>query len=270
MTERQSSSARFEDVPGVARTAWTRLRDELLYILGDGLVAIWAYGSIIGSDRPRRPADLDTHVVLERRPDAQTAQRIDRAAQAIGAEAGVEWDTWCIALEDARQSTHPPHAFREGRRDTAWALHRAHWLAGRVAHVYGREPAEIVPRPTWAEIEVDLDRELEHIERHVHEGDRDPHEAAYAILNGSRILHSIETHNVVLSKREAGMWALDHLPERWHPAIGAALRAYDERATPADVELLASEMADFIAAVRERLPVSDESPRDGRPRWSGY
>ena len=270
MTERQSSSVRFEDVPEVARTAWTRLRDELLSILGDELVAIWAYGSIIGSDRPHRPADLDTHVVVGRRPDAEAAQRIDGASEAIAAEARVEWDTWYIALEDARHSDNPPHAFREGRRDTAWALHRAHWLAGRVVHVYGREPVEIVPSPTWPEIEVDLDRELEHIERHVHEGDRDPYEAAYAILNGSRILHSIETHNVVLSKREAGTWALDYLPERWHPAVHAALRAYDERAIPADVELLATEMAHFIATVRERLPATAESARDARPRWSGY
>ena len=270
MTERHSSSLSFEDVPAVARTAWTRLRDELLSILGDELVAIWAYGSVLGSDRPRRPADLDTHVILERRPDAQTAQRIERGARPIAAEARVEWDTWFITLEDACQPGHPPHAFREGRRDTAWALHRAHWLAGRVVHVYGQEPAQIVPRPTWPEIEVDLDRELEHIERHVVEGDRDPYEAAYAILNGSRILHSVETRNVVLSKREAGTWVLEYLPERWHPAVAAALRAYDERATPADVELLASEMAHFIATVRERLPASDESPRDGRPRWSGY
>ena len=270
MTDRHTSSVSFEDVPEVARTAWTRLRDELLSILGDGLVAIWGYGSIIGADRPHRPADLDTHVILGDRPSAQTGQRIDGACQAIAAEAGVEWDTWCVALEDARQPGHPPHAFREGRRDTAWALHRAHWLAGRFVNIYGQEPAEVVPTPTWSEIEVDLDRELEHIERHVQEGDTDPYEAAYAILNGSRILHSIETHNVVLSKREAGTWALDYLSERWHPALGAALRAYDERASPADVELLATEMAQFIAAVRERLPLTDESAPEARPRWSGY
>jgi hypothetical protein len=270
MTDRHPSRVSFEDVPEVARTAWTRLRDELLSIVGDDLVAIWAYGSVIGSDRPHRPADLDTHVILRRRPDGQAVQRIDEASQAIAAEAGVEWDTWYIALEDARQPAHPRHAFWEGRRDTAWALHRAHWLAGRFVHVYGQQPAEIVPPPTWPEIEVDLDRELEHIERHVQEGDTDPYEAAYAMLNGSRILRSIETRDVALSKREAGTWALDHLSERWQPALRAALRAYDERATPADVELLATEMADFVAMVRERQPATDASSPDGLPRWSGY
>jgi hypothetical protein len=256
-----------EDVPGAARTAWTRLRDELLGILGDELVAIWAYGSVLGSDRPHRPADLDTHVIVGGPPDVETARRIEKAAQAIAAEAGVELDTWYITLADARRPEHPPHAFREGRRDTAWALHRAHFMAGRFVPVYGQEPAEIVPPPTWPEIEADLDRELEHIERHVHECDTDPYEATYAILNGSRILHSLETRDVALSKREAGAWALEHLPGRWHDAIRAALRAYDERATPAEVELLATEMAPFVAVVRERLPAAD---RKGLPRWSGF
>ncbi|MDP8928375.1 MAG: hypothetical protein M3O70_07310, partial [Actinomycetota bacterium] len=72
MTQPHSFSVSLDDVPDVARTAWTRLRDELLSILGDELVAIWAYGSVIGSDRPRRPADLDTHVIVRRRPDAHT------------------------------------------------------------------------------------------------------------------------------------------------------------------------------------------------------
>lgn len=258
------------DLPGVAQDAWTRLRDDLKAMLGGDLVAIWAYGSTIGSDRPRRLADLDTHVILRRRPDAQAAQGITDAGDAIAAAAGVEWDNWFIALDDARRAAHPPHAFLEGRCDTAWALHRAHWLAGRFVHISGPPPDEIVPSPSWPEIEVDLDRELEHIERHVHEGDTDPYESSYAILSGSRVLHTVETHNPVLSKREAGTWALDHLPDRWHPAIRAALRAYDEQATPADVELLRAEMAPFVAMVRGRVPGPDSPDGDGRPRWSGY
>jgi hypothetical protein len=270
MTEPSSSSVTLDDLPEAPRKAWIRLRDELQAILADDLIAIWAYGSTIGADRPQRPADLDTHVILRHRPDVHTANRIDAASKAIAASAGLEWDAWYVALDDARQPDPPPHAFREARRDTSWALHRTHWLASRFVPVHGPAPAAIVPSPTWAEVEGDLDRELEHIERHVHEGDTDPYEAAYAILNGSRILHSVATHNVVLSKREAGTWALEHLPERWHPGVSAALRAYDEQATPADVELLAAEMARFVAMVRERLPMTDGSRRGGRPRWSGY
>jgi hypothetical protein len=246
------------------------MRDELQSILGHDLVAIWAYGSTIGSDRPDRPADLDTHVILRGRPDPQTAKRIEDASDAIADDAGVEFDVWFITLEDARQPDHPPHAFREGRRDTSWALHRSHWLAGRFVLIDGRAPAEIVQPPTWHQIEVDLDRELEHIERHIAEGDTDPYEASYAILNGSRILHSLEVRDVVLSKREAGSWALDQLPERWHPAIRAALSAYDAQASPEEVELLAAEMAPFVAMVRGRYPAGDRPDSVGGPRWSGY
>jgi hypothetical protein len=263
-------SVPLDEIPDVARSAWTRLRDELQAILGDDLVAIWAYGGTTFRDRPTRGGDLDTHVIVERRPDKPTVQRIEDARAAIANQFGVEWDAWFIVADDARRPEPPRHAYLEGRRDTAWALHRAHWLAGRYVLVFGQEPAAIVPPLTWSELEVDLDRELEHIERHVAEGDTDPYEAAYAILNGSRILRSIETRDVVLSKRAAGEWALGHLPARWHAAIRAAARAHDGQATADDADLLATEMGPFVAMVRERLPASDATDSEARPRWSGY
>jgi hypothetical protein len=258
------------ELPEVAGAAWMRLRDRLLEILGDDLVAIWAYGSVVGNDRPHRPADLDTHVIVRSRPDEATARRIEDAVDAIASDADAKFDIWFITLEDARRPEHPPHAFREGRRDTSWAIHRAHWLAGRFVGIHGLQPSEVVTPPTWDELESDLDRELEHIERHVHEGDTDPYEAAYAILNGSRVLHSMKAHDVALSKREAGIWALDQLSERWQPALHAAFRAYDEEASPEDVELLAAEMAPFVAMVREQLPPRDAREPGALPRWSGY
>jgi hypothetical protein len=259
-----------DEIQEGARLAWLRLRDALQAILGDDLVAIWAYGSAVAPEPPLRPADLDTHVIVKRRPDAQTARRIEDAHDAIERESGMQWDTWYIADDDARRPEPPLHAFREGRRDTAWAIHRAHWLAGQYIRVSGQEPADLVAPPTWPELEVDLDRELEHIERHVVDGDTDPYEASYAILNGSRILHSIETHEVALSKRAAGKWALEHLPARWHTAIRAADRAYDNQASAEDAELIATGMGPFVAMVRERLPSRGEPPADGLPRWSGY
>jgi hypothetical protein len=263
-------SVPLDNLPEVARTAWLRLRDELRQILGDDLIAMWAYGGTTFPDPPRRSGDLDAHVVLERAPGERTAQNIEAAHDTIGAEHGVEWDTWYILAADARRPESPPHAFRPGRRDTAWALHRAHWLAGRYIHLYGARPEEIVPAPTWAELEVDLSRELEHIERHIVEGDTDPHEAAYAIFNGSRILRAVETGDVATSKRAAGAWALEHLPPEWHAAIRAAGRSYDDRATPEDAELLAATMAPFIAMVRQRLPALEEASGEASPRWSGY
>ncbi|MDQ4035766.1 MAG: DUF4111 domain-containing protein [Chloroflexota bacterium] len=258
-----------DQLPALARTAWLSLRDELQSILDDDLVAIWAHGGTTAVEDPPHAADLDTHVILAREPDAETVRRIEGAHDAATGNHGLEWDAWYLLLDDARRPDPPRHAFRENRRDTSWAINRAHWLAGRYALIHGAEPNDIVPTPTWAELERELSRELEHIERHVVEGDADPYEAAYAVLNGSRILRAVELGSVVISKRAAGTWALGHLPARWHAAVRAATRAYDGRATPEDVELLAAQMAPFVAFVRKRLPAKDR-PADAAPRWSGY
>jgi hypothetical protein len=226
-----------DDAPRVARTAWTRLRHELTTILGDDLVAMWAHGGTIAPDGPPRGADLDTYVILKRRPDQATVQRIEETHDHIGRELDVDWDAWYVLSADARRPDAPRHAYREGRRDTSWAIRR---------------------------------RELEHLERHVVESDTDPYEATYAILNGSRILHAVETGHPAISKAAAGIWALAHLPARWHAAIQAANRNYAGQATAEDVELLATVMAPFVAMVRDRLPANDEPSAEALPRWSGY
>lgn len=259
-----------EKVPLSARTAWLALRDELNQILRDDLVAMWAYGGTIAVDDPAHVGDLDTYVVLSRRPDDATVRAIEDAQDGIGKSHGIAWDTWYVLAEAARNSDSPRHAWREERRDTSWAVNRAHWLAGRYAILHGPEAVDLVKAPTWEELEGELSRELEHIERHVVEGDTDPYEATYAILNGSRIIHSVETHSVAISKRAAGMWALEHLPTRWHPALRAALRNYDGRPTDEDVSLLAEEMAPFVAFVREHIPITGDRPAETLPRWSGY
>lgn len=259
-----------DELPAVARTAWARLRDDLRSILGDDLVAMWAHGGTTAIEDGQHAGDLDTHAIVARAPNEETARRIREAQDAIAGDLGVEWDAWYVLAADARRAEPPHHAFRAGRRDTSWALHRAHWTAGRYVALHGPEPVELVIPPTWEELEGELNRELEHLERHVVEGDTDPSEAAYAFLNGSRVLHAVETRNVVISKLAAGRWALEHLPSRWHPALQAALHSYQGKASAGDDELLAAEMAPFVAYVRERLPAIGGRPVDAIPRWSGY
>jgi len=247
-------SISLDDVPEAARTAWVRLRDELPLILRDDLVALWAHGGTTFPDRPRRSGDLDTYAIVDRAPDERTVRRIDEAHAEIARDNGVEWDAWYVLAGDARRRERPHHAFREGRRDESWGIERAHWHAGQYVSLHGRAPDEIVLAPTPAEIDLDLRGELDHLERHVAAGDDDSFEATYAMFNGSRILHALETGNVVISKRSAGAWALEHLPERWHAAIHAAGRAYDGEATPDDAEVLRITMAPFVAMVRTQMP----------------
>ena len=257
-------------LPATAQSAWSDLRDELRSVLGDDLVAMWAHGGTTVIGDPAHAGDLDTYVIVARRPDEPTASRVERAQEEIAERHGVEWDTWYVLVEDARRSDPPPHAWREDRRDTSWAIHRAHWLAGRFVTLHGAEPADLVLPPTWDELLLELDRELEHIERHVVEGDTDPYEATYAILTGSRILRALATRDVVISKPAAGAWALEHLPARWHEALRVALRTYRGQGTADDARLLAAEMAPFVSIVRGALPPTTPRARDSLPRWSGY
>ena len=259
-----------ERIPTPARTAWLALRSDLQRILGDKLVAMWAYGGTVSLDDPAHAGDLDTYVILSRQPDEERASAIEDAQDAIAREQGVEWDAWYVLADAARRADPPRHAWRDDRRDTSWAINRAHWLAGRYANLHGPEPSELVWAPSWEELEAELDRELEHIERHVADGDSDPYEATDALLNGSRILHALETHDVALSKRTAGRWALDRLPALWHPALRAATRTYDGQPADGDAALIAEQMAPFVAFIREQLPPTDGRPGDALPRWSGY
>jgi Domain of unknown function (DUF4111) len=263
-------TASLEELPTLASRAWSRLRDQVRGAVGDDLTALWGYGGTVFPDRPRRLGDLDTFAVLERIPDEETRRKLEQAETEIEREHGIEWDNWYVLATDARRSEPPPHALDPARRHTSWAIDRAQWHAGRYVRLSGRAPEELVPASTWPEVEAALSRELEHLERHVDEGDDDPFEATYAIWNGSRILYAISTRDVSISKRSGGTWALEHLPERWHEAIVAAGRAYDGEATPRDEEVLRGTMAAFVAMVRERLPLIDPRPPGEPPRWGGY
>ena len=257
-------------LPEHARTAWLALRDTLRVILGEDLLAIWAHGGTTVVTDEAHAADLDTYVIVARRPDAAQAQAIEETHARLASEHDVDWDTWYVLEAEARRPEQPRHAYRENSRDTAWAIGRAHWLAGRVATIHGPSPHQIVPAPTWEELAVELSREVEHLERHVVEGDDDPYEATFALLNGSRVIRAVKTGDVVISKRAAATWALDHLPDRWRPAIRAAERSYLGRAEPGDHALIAAEQGPFVAYVRECLPWPDDRPADTLPRWSGY
>jgi hypothetical protein len=258
-----------EELPPVAVQAWTRYRDEARRILGDDLTAVWGYGGTVFPDRPKRPGDLDTFTVIERVPDGSSRDAIERTQDEITRDLGVEWDIWYVLSADAGGGTPPPHAWEAGRRETGWAINRAHWLAGCYVHLHGERPEGLLVAPQREEIDTALSRELEHLERHVLEGDDDPFEATYAIWNGSRILRAIETGDVAISKRSGGTWALEHLPERWHDAIRAADRAYDGGAAPGDEEILRRAMGPFVAMVRERLPLVEPRPSGAPARWGG-
>ena len=242
-----------DQVPEIAVAGWVRLRGELRTILGDDLVALWGYGARALPDPPRLLGDLDTCAVLSRAPRARIARLIRETTEVITREVGIALDTRYILLGDASRPELPGDALDRHRSgDVSWAFLRAHLSAGQYVLLHGTRAEDIVPAPTAPELDAAMRSELEHLERHVAAGDRDPYEAAYAMLNGSRILYGIETRDAVISKRAAGAWAIRHLSDRWHEAVRAAGRAYDGAAAPGDDEVLRIAMAPFVAMVRQQ------------------
>jgi hypothetical protein len=131
-------------------------------------------------------------------------------------------------------------------RDEAWALHRAHVLAGRYYVVAGIDPGTVVPEPTWAELEEALLGQLHFVEIH-------PEEPAYGILNSARIVYSFAKRDVVVSKYQTGQWALESLPAEWHEGLRAALRFYTRTSVEGDDRVLATSWAPFVSYVKTEV-----------------
>ncbi len=215
---------------------------------------MWAYGAAIQPDRPRRLGDVDTHCLLRNEPGRSTAEKIRALHHAIARDEAIEWDSWYILELDARGAAPPRHLLGEQTLvDGAWALHRAHWLAGQYVLLHGLSPAAVVPPPTWPELEAGLHSELNHIERFINDGQDGPGYCAYAVWNACRVIYSVENRDVVISKRAAALWALDHMPATWQPAIRAAARVYDGEQQEDDGLALRLRMPEIVAAARERL-----------------
>jgi len=250
MTHHTASHRDLPPLPDTVVALTDSLQRGLAGILGSGFAGLFLYGAL-AFDRPEHwLVDVDFHVLV-RRPlaDAERADvRALHAALAQTLERGTELDGYYVLLSDAARAEPPRHQLDLTVRDEAWALHRAHVLAGRYFLVAGIDPRKIVPEPTWAELEAGLRAEMRFVETH-------PSATAFGILNGVRILYSFETRDVVVSKYQAGWWALASLPAEWHEAVHAALRYY-EQASGDDALTLAERWAPFVAYVNRSLPAT--------------
>ena len=126
-----------------------------------------------------------------RRDSASRPSRVYATSESIAREFDVIFDAMFLVADEVGSGRLPSSAFEKSERVNDWAVCRAHWLAGQYVLLHGRSPEELVAPPTSAELNRDLDRELEHLERHVYEGDAaDQFEATYTIFNGCQILRT--------------------------------------------------------------------------------
>ena len=242
---------RIASLPDDVAAVSAALHHGLAGTLAENFASLFLYGAV-AFDRPEGwRIDFDFHVLLHRTLDDAQRRAIAElyAELAEASELGADLDGYYVLLSDAVRSEPPRHQLDLTVYDNSWALHRAHVLAGRYFLVAGIDPKHIVPEPTWLELEAALRGELEFVESH-------PDAAAFGILNGARILFSTQTHDVVVSKYQAGQWALERLPREWHEGLHAALRFYARTSRDDDARIVEDCRAPFVEYVRRSIPLT--------------
>jgi hypothetical protein len=230
----------YKDLPSYVQEICNRLVGKLRDILGGKLYGIYMYGAAVFPDSGP-VTDIDCHIILREPLNDGNREDIFRLYDELARDyppLGGELDIWYILLEDAKKNSPPRHQLKPGMCDESWALHRAHVMAGRYITLYGPEPDDIFPNPSWEEITSALDYELGYIKNNL----KYP---AYCVLNLCRIMYSVRERNVIISKRFSGIWVCDAFPE-CSTLIQAALRTYEGKSTPADEKLLQADMESFL------------------------
>jgi hypothetical protein len=233
------------------------LREGLKATLGGKLYGIYVYGAAAFPESGFT-RDIDFHVILtealtegERGAISELHSALARGFPPLGAEL----DGYYILLAEARQTSPPVHQLRPDITDESWALHREHIRAGRCISVYGPEPRQVYPPATWAELEGALWGELGYVEAHLDEY------PDYCILNLCRLMYSLETRDVVVSKATAAGWAQDVFPQ-WREHIEVARRSYAGQVTLEDRGWMKAEVRGFFDFACERIG-REPGARDG-------
>lgn len=210
-------------------------------ILHDNLVGIYLHGSsVMGCFNPQK-SDIDLIVVVEHRlHDSVKRAYMDMVIEynALGPEKGIEMS---IVLREVCNPFVYPTPFdlhfsaghmkwyeenpddyirRMNGTDKDLAAHFT-VISKRGECLYG-EPiknvfAEIPGSCYWDSIWCDIEGAVEEITEHT----------MYLTLNLARVLAYKEA-GLVLSKKEGGEWAINHLPSEYHPLMMDAMREYSE------------------------------------------
>ncbi|MBN1262695.1 MAG: DUF4111 domain-containing protein [Anaerolineae bacterium] len=230
-------------VAGVARAFVSGLEG----ILGHNLYGVYMYGAaLFPNTGPVQ--DIDCHVIVRDPLTGDERDAIARLYADLGRRfpvLGRDLDAYFILLEEAQGFTPPTHQLNPVIVDSSWALHCAHVRAGCYLRLYGPEPAHIFPQPSWRDIAVALDHELQYVAENLQY-------PAYCILNLCRILYSYTEKAPVVSKQFCGRWARRQFPQ-WEPPIRAASRHYDQEATGDDSATMNQHLNAFLDFAIERI-----------------
>ena len=227
-------------------------------ILQDNLVGVYLHGSaVMGCFRPET-SDLDLLIVVLR-PMSDEVKRayLDVVVRysAMGPAKGIEMSV--VRRDVCKPFVYPTPFelhFSEGHLDwykkaPADYIRRMNGTdRDLAAHVmilnkrgiclYGAPVEEVFAEvPAWDYLDsiwYDVEGAAEEITKY----------PTYLILNLARVLACKEA-GLVLSKKEGGEWALEHLPAEYHPLIREALRAYCEGTDVVYAEAQAKQYAEY-------------------------
>lgn len=223
-------------------------RNGLLAILGDKLYGVYIFGAIAFPET-RYTGDIDFHVILAASLTKDERERLEELHKSLARNfppLGREMDGYYILLSEAKRTSPPRSQMWNRATDNSWALHREHIRAGRCIVLYGPEPIQIYCAAGWTELEIALRGELDYVERHLTDY------PAYCVLNLCRLIYSYQTHDVVVSKTAAGLWAEETYPQ-WKELIDCARKTYERRATETDERIMVDQISDLFTFACRRI-----------------
>lgn len=226
-----------EKISNICKYFLNSLKD----IFGRKLFGVYIYGGAAFPDS-FPTGDIDFHVILRETLTERESLAIDALHKSLAQNfppLGGEMDGYYILLEDTREKSPPKSQMWDGATDNSWALHCEHLRSGRCIVLHGPDPKQVYPPMTWPELESALQGELDYVEKHL----RDYPD--YCILNLCRLMYSLKTKDVVISKAEAAEWANNAFPE-WRRHIELAKKSYARKTTPQDRQFMLSEVKGFL------------------------
>jgi len=228
-------------------------------VLGDGLVGLYLYGSMVTGDFDERISDIDLLAVTRVDLDADQLDRLDAAHGRIEQR----YPAWVDRIEIAYLSTTALATFRQIRSPIAVIspgepLHikdaGGDWLINwyivrtQALTLLGPPAHDVIEEITTDELRQAVRAQTQQWRQYVHSASH-PGFQAYAILTACRGLYTYE-HAVIVSKQRSAQWAKQRLPQ-WGQLIDQALRlrALGGRVGEADH----AETVRFVNAIADQI-----------------
>ncbi|WP_245872871.1 aminoglycoside adenylyltransferase domain-containing protein [Deinococcus planocerae] len=208
-----------------------RLGADIRHALGDRLVGLYLYGSLVAGDFDPAHSDVDLLAALSSGVGGEDVEGLGR----MHARLVEDFPAWNDRIE---VDYVPLAALRTFRTEPGVMIrispgeplnllkagphYLVNWYTARQSGValFGPPPLELLPEITRAEFVAGIRGHADAWPQWVTEMHH-PGGQAYAVLTLCRALSTV-THGEQVSKRRAGLWAQERLPE-WHFLISWAL-----------------------------------------------